>query len=124
MTALELNLPLVVMKKSVSTILSEELIQTPVHSFTKGTNYQLTVKRRFINPDDRVLIIDDFLANGEAALGATRVISRAGAQVAGIGIVIEKAFQPGRERLIKAGYEPVSLAAIAHMDENIIEFVG
>ncbi|MDO4547034.1 MAG: xanthine phosphoribosyltransferase [Clostridia bacterium] len=122
MTAMKLGIPMVVMKKSTSTILSEELIQTPVHSYTKGTNYQLTTKRRFIDPGDRVLIIDDFLANGEAALGATRLVQRAGAQVAGIGIVIEKAFQPGRKRLIDAGFKPVSLAAIARMDQDEIEF--
>lgn len=122
MTALMLKVPLLIMKKSTSTILSEELFQTAVHSFTKGTNYQLTVKRRFLSADDRVLFIDDFLANGEAALGATKIITRAGASVAGIGIVIEKAFQPGRSRLEAAGYKPVSLASIAWMDEGQIEF--
>lgn len=122
MTALEMNVPLLIMKKSISGILSEELLQTPVHSFTKGSNYLLTVKRRFLQASDRVLFIDDFLANGEAALGAARLISMAGAQVAGIGCVIEKAFQPGRGRLQAAGYNPVALASIAWMDEGVIEF--
>lgn len=122
MTALSLRLPLVIMKKSVSAILSEELLQTPVHSFTKGSNYLLTVKRRFIQPQDRVLFIDDFLANGEAALGAVKLITMAGAQVAGVGCVIEKAFQPGRARLQGEGYNPVALASIAWMEDGVIQF--
>lgn len=122
MTALQMGVPLLIMKKSISGILSEELLQTPVHSFTKGSNYLLTVKRRFISPDDNVLFIDDFLANGEAALGASKLITMAGAKVAGIGCVIEKAFQPGRGRLQAAGYSPISLASIAWMGEGAIEF--
>ena len=82
----------------------------------------LTVKRRFIQPQDRVLFIDDFLANGEAALGAAKLIAMAGAQVAGMGCVIEKAFQPGRARLQGEGYNPVALASIAWMEDGTIQF--
>ncbi|MBR2571984.1 MAG: xanthine phosphoribosyltransferase [Clostridia bacterium] len=121
--ALAMGVPLLVMKKSTSSILSEELLQTPVASFTKGSTYQLTTKRKYLSKGDSVLFIDDFLANGEAALGAARLIESAGATVAGIGIVIEKAFQPGRLRLIEAGYHPVSLAAVSHMETGIISFV-
>ena len=67
MTALEMNLPMVIMKKSVSSILSDGILQTDVFSFTKNAPYLLTLKSQFINPGDRVLLIDDFLANGEAA---------------------------------------------------------
>lgn len=123
MTALEMNLPLVVLKKSVSSILSEEILQTPVHSFTKGSTYQLTVKRKFITPGDRLLFIDDFLANGEAAMGVKRLAEMADATIEGIGIVIEKAFQPGRERLEALGLHPISLAAVEWMDAGHIEFV-
>lgn len=122
MTALSMNVPLVVMKKSVSSILSEEILQTPVHSFTKGTTYQLTLKNRFIEKGDRVLFIDDFLANGAAALGAIRIIEMAGAAVGGIGVVIEKAFQPGRAKLQAAGYAPVALASVQWMEAGQIEF--
>lgn len=122
MTALRMNLPLVIMKKSSSRILSDDTLQTQVHSFTKNSDYQLTVKRKYIQPNDRVLVIDDFLANGEAAFGAARLIEEAGATVAGIGIVIEKAFQPGNRRLTEAGYKVVSLARVAKMSENHIEF--
>lgn len=122
MTALAMDLPLVNMKKSTSSILSEEILQTPVHSFTKGSTYQLTLKARFIDKNDRVLFIDDFLANGAAALGATRLVTMAGASVAGIGVVIEKAFQPGRAKLQAAGYNPVALASIQWMDVGQLEF--
>lgn len=122
-TALELGVPMVTMKKSVSSILSEEICQTPVDSFTKGTTYQLTLKNKFVKKGDRVLIIDDFLANGEAALGAIRITKMAGGEVASLGIVIEKSFQPGRQRLIDAGYKPYSLARVARMAPGMIEFI-
>ncbi len=122
MTALRMELPLVIMKKSSSRILSDDTLQTQVHSFTKNSDYQLTIKKKYICPGDRVLVIDDFLANGEAAFGAARLIEEAGATVAGIGIVIEKAFQPGGQRLAEAGYKVVSLARVSKMSENHIEF--
>lgn len=119
----EMGLPLVVMKKSVSSLLTEGILQTPVFSYTKGSTYHLTLKRRFINEGDRVLFIDDFLANGEAALGAAKLIEGAGAELSGIGIVIEKAYQSGRKKLLDAGYDVVALASVAAMDEGVIEFV-
>jgi len=122
MTAMEMQLPLVIMKKSASAILKEGTLQTEVFSFTKNSSYQLTLKSAFITPGDRVLLIDDFLANGEAAFGAARLIEQAGAQVAGIGIVITKAFQPGLKKLREAGYRVESLAPVKRMGENLIEF--
>ncbi len=123
MTALAMNLPLVVMKKSSSSILSEDILQTNVFSFTKGSNYQLTLKTKFVNRGDRVLFIDDFLANGAAASGACKLIELAGATVAGVGIVIEKYFQPGRALLEQAGYPITALASIKRLDFGEIEFV-
>ena len=123
-TALAMGLPMVILKKSKSSILSEEISQTPVESFTKGLTYQLTLKNKFVDKQDNVLIIDDFLAIGEAALGAIRLIEMAGAHVGGVGIVIEKAFQPGRQRLIDAGHRPYSLARVSKMDKDLIEFVS
>ena len=73
--------------------------------------------------DDTVLIIDDFLANGEAASGAVRLSEMVGAKIAGIGILIEKSFQKGRQRLIDSGLEVYSLARVARLDEGTIEFV-
>ncbi|MBQ8506684.1 MAG: xanthine phosphoribosyltransferase [Clostridia bacterium] len=122
MAAMEMNLPLVIMKKSVSSILKEGTLQTEVFSFTKNSSYMLTLKSQFITPGDKVLLIDDFLANGEAAFGAIRLIEQAGASVAGIGIVITKAFQPGLKKLREAGYCVESLASVKRMGENLIEF--
>lgn len=122
MAALEMDLPLVILKKSKSSILKEGILQTEVFSFTKNAPYQLTLKPQFVHPGDRVLLIDDFLANGEAALGASNLLERAGAQVAGIGIVIAKTFQPGLKKLQEAGYRVEILAPVKRMAENLIEF--
>ena len=122
MAALALGVPLVIMKKSVSSILKEGILQTEVFSFTKNASYQLTLKSEFIQKNDRVLLIDDFLANGEAAFGASRLLNEAGAYVAGIGIVIAKAFQPGLKKLRAAGFRVEVLAPVIRMSENQIEF--
>jgi len=123
-TALALGLPLVIMKKQTSRILKGDILQTTVRSFTKGTSYELTVKKEFVNEGDRVLLIDDFLASGEAAFGVLNLVKQAGASVEGIGIVIEKAFQPGHQRLVEAGMDVCSLARVKSMTEDKIEFVN
>ena len=123
MTALTMDLPMVIMKKQVSSILKDGIIQTEVFSFTKNAPYLLTLKTHFITPGDRVLLIDDFLANGEAAFGAIRLLEQAGARVAGIGAVIAKAFQPGIEKLRAAGYRVEALAPVSRMAEGVIEFL-
>ena len=122
MTALALGLPMVILKKSVSSILNEGILQTEVFSFTKNASYQLTLKTQFIHADDRVLLIDDFLANGEAAFGGIRLVEQAGGTVAGVGAVIAKAFQPGLARLREAGYRVEALAPVSAMREGVIEF--
>ena len=122
MTAMALNVPMVIMKKSVSSILKDGILQTEVFSFTKNAPYQLTLKSRFVQPGDRVLLIDDFLANGEAAFGGIRLLEKAGATVAGVGAVIAKAFQPGMQKLRDAGYRVDALAPVSRMAENVIEF--
>ena len=122
MTALTMNVPLVILKKSVSSILQDDIAQTEVFSFTKNTSYQLTLKRKYVLPGDKVLVIDDFLANGEAAFGAFRLLEQAGADVVGLGTVIAKAFQPGMRKLREAGYRVEALAPVSRMAENLIEF--
>jgi len=122
MAAMALNVPLVIMKKSVSSILKDGILQTEVFSFTKNSSYQLTLKSEFVKKGDRVLLIDDFLANGEAALGASRLLNEAGADVTGIGIVIAKAFQPGLKKLRELGFRVEVLAPVIRMGENLIEF--
>ncbi|GAA0076274.1 xanthine phosphoribosyltransferase [Clostridium sp. CTA-5] len=123
MTAMQMNLPMVILKKQGSKILKSDVYQTTVHSFTKDMNYELTLQKKYINEDDNILIIDDFLANGEAALGAARLVEGAGAKVGGIGIVIEKSFQPGPQLLKEKGYDVYSLARIAKLGKGNIEFV-
>ena len=80
MTSLRMGVPMIILKKATSVILSDGILQTEVFSFTKRTSYQLTLKTEFIQPGERVLLIDDFLANGEAAMGASKLIERAGAE--------------------------------------------
>ena len=118
-----MDLPMVILKKQQSKILNGNVYQTTVHSFTKGSDYELTLSKDYISKDDKVLIIDDFLANGEAALGAVRLVEEAGAKVSGIGIVIEKSFQPGRSKLEEKGYEVYSLARVKKLGKNLIEFI-
>ncbi|MGL5352724.1 MAG: xanthine phosphoribosyltransferase [Clostridium sp.] len=124
MTAMQMGLQMVTLKKQASKILNGDVYQTTVHSFTKNMDYELTLSKKYINKNDKILIIDDFLANGEAALGAARVVEMAGATVAGIGIVIEKSFQPGREMLNEKGYDVYSLARVSKLDKDLIEFVA
>ncbi len=123
MTAQALNVPMIILKKQPSKILNDDLYQTAVTSFTKGTTYELTLSKKFITEKDHVLIIDDFLANGEAATGAIRLLREAHATVAGVGILIEKSFQPGREKLIEQGHEVYSLARVGKLEKNYIEFL-
>ena len=84
---------------------------------------ELTLSRDVISEDDNILLIDDFMADGEAATGAIRLLRMAHATVAGIGILIEKSFQPGRRKINEQGYEVYSLARIKYMDEYQIDFI-
>lgn len=123
MTAQCMGLPLIILKKQPSKVLNDNLYQTEVTSFTKGTSYELTLSSKFISENDHVLIIDDFLANGEAATGAMRLLRKAHATIAGIGILIEKSFQPGHEKLVSQGLDVYSLARIGHMEAGHIDFI-
>lgn len=123
MTALELAVPLIFARKQKSLTLTEDIYVEKVYSFTKKESNDITVSKKFIAPGERVLIVDDFLANGEAAFGLARIVEQAGGSVAGIGIVIEKAFQPGNRLLKEAGYRVESLVRIASLDNGVISFV-
>lgn len=123
MTALALNVPMIILKKQPSKVLNDNLYQTVVTSFTKGTSYELTLSQQFINENDHVLIVDDFLANGEAATGAIRLLRKAHATIAGVGILIEKSFQPGRGKLMEQGIDVYSIARISKLGKDLIEFI-
>lgn len=123
MVASEFNVPMVILKKQTSSTLNENFYQTEVKSFTKGITYNLTLSKEYISKDDNILIIDDFLANGEAAKGTIKLIENAGATVAGLGIVIEKSFQPGRKFLDNSGYKVYSLARIKSFKDGNVEFI-
>lgn len=123
MTALELGIPFVFARKRKSLTLQDDLVEADVYSFTKQETNRISLSRRFVQPGEHILVIDDFLANGEAALGLTQLVESAGATVAGVGIVIEKSFQPGREKLIGKGYRVESLARIARLEAGTISFM-
>ena len=110
------NVPVVFAKKAPSINLDGEQYATTIYSFTKQREYPVIVGRRFLNPGDHVLIIDDFLANGCALEGLMRLCELAGATVSGIGIAIEKAYQGGGDRLRGMGVRVESLARIASMN--------
>lgn len=121
--ALKLGVPLVFAKKHKSVTLSDELLTTTVHSFTKQQDTRISISRQFLCKDDKILIVDDFLANGEAAKGLISLCEQGGAQVLGVGIIIEKSFQPGRQLLEEMGVKVHSLARVKSLKEGEIEFV-
>ncbi|HET7521939.1 MAG TPA: xanthine phosphoribosyltransferase [Bacillales bacterium] len=124
MAALELGIPCVFARKKKSLTLQTGLLTTEVFSYTKQESNEIFVANKFISETDRVLIIDDFLAHGEAALGLAHLVEQAGATVAGIGIVIEKSFQPGRTKLDEKGYRVESLARIQGLKNNRVTFLS
>ena len=112
------GVPLLFAKKSQSLNLGSDLYIAKVHSFTYKKDYQVILSKRYLTPDDRVLIVDDFLATGNAMLGLTDLCKMAGASVEGIGICIEKAFQSGGRELREKGFSVTSLAIIDHMTDD------
>ena len=114
--AAELGVPVVFAKKSQSINLDGSSWCTKIQSFTHGKVFDVIVSKKFIGPDDHVLLIDDFMANGCAMNGLIDVCEKAGATVEGIGIAIEKGFQDGGDDLRKRGYRLESLAIVEAMD--------
>ncbi len=114
--------PVVFAKKTKSKNLDGELYTSKVESFTRGTVFEIQVSKKFIGPDDNVLIIDDFLAKGQALKGLLDIVNQAGASVAGCGIVIEKGFQDGGEIIRSMGVRVESLAIIESIENDKITF--
>ena len=122
-TAQFFHCPVVFAKKSQTKNIAGAVYTTKVESFTHGKVYDVIVARQFLGPEDKVLIIDDFLANGAALEGLIDLVHQARAQLAGAGIVVEKAFQPGGARLRAQGIRVESLAKIKSMSEETgVEF--
>lgn len=114
--ARQFDVPVIFAKKSKSINIEGEVYVAEVESFTHKCKNQVIVSKKFLNPDDNVLIIDDFLANGCALQGLISIVTSAGANVAGIGIVIEKGFQTGGQIIRNLGYHLESLAIVDGMD--------
>lgn len=122
MAGLELGVPVIFARKYQSLTLKDDLYRSKVFSFTKQTESTIAISKKHISEKDKVLVIDDFLANGQAALGLADLIHQADASVVGIGIVIEKSFQPGRELLLEKGYRVESLARVKSLSNGTVEF--
>jgi len=118
LAARHFHCPVVFAKKSQSRNISNDVYTAKVESFTHGKVYDVVVSREYLNAGDKVLLIDDFLANGEALRGLAKLVSDSGAQLVGAGIVIEKAFQPGGDQLRAGGMRVESLARVAAMSET------
>ena len=112
------NVPVVFAKKSKSSNISDDLYSTSVVSYTHQTTNDVVVSKQYLNQDDVVLIVDDFLANGCAILGLIDLVKQAGASVAGVGIVIEKGYQAGGKKIRELGYHLESLAIIENMNDQ------
>ena len=123
MAGLELGVPVIFARKYQSLTLKDDLYRSKVFSFTKQVESTIAISKKHINADDKALVIDDFLANGQAALGLADLIHQANAEVVGIGIVIEKSFQPGRQLLLDKGYRVESLARVESLTNGTVTFV-
>lgn len=119
-----LNVPLVFARKKKSLLMNEEVYHEEIYSYTKEENYEISISKRFLPEGEHVLLVDDFLASGEAAMGLAHLVEQAGETVEAIGIVIEKSFQPGRGRLEDAGYDVQSLVRIEKFEDNKCVYIN
>ena len=116
------NVPVVFAKKTEAKNLDKEVYEGSVYSYTKAKHYKIRVSKKYISKEDNILILDDFLANGQAILGLKEIVDAADANLAGAGIVIEKGFQKGGKLLREAGINIESLAIIDSLEEDGIVF--
>lgn len=121
-TALELRVPLVFARRKKTLVSDPEAYIERVPSFTKGIVTDLIVSRKFLKPGEKILLIDDIMARGDAARGLIRIVERAGAELVGVGIVIEKSFQSGARTIREAGYRLESLVRIVSLEGGTIQF--
>lgn len=123
MTGLKMGVKPVFARKSQSLTLTDNLYTASVHSYTKNVTSDISVSKDFLNDQDVVLILDDFLANGQAVFGLLEIIEQAGASLAGVGIVIEKGFQPGGKMIRDRGIRVESLAIVESMATGKAQFL-
>lgn len=117
------QVPVVFAKKTRSLNIAGDVYTAKVESFTHKNTNDIIVSKKFLSPGDRILIVDDFLANGKAILGLAKLVEQAGATLVGAGVVIEKGFQDGGKRIREAGIDLRSLAIVEEMDtEHGIRF--
>ena len=119
-----LHVPCLFAKKAKPSTLKDGFYSTDIHSFTKNKTSTVIVSEEFLGSEDKVLIIDDFLANGDASLGLYDIAQQAKAETVGIGIVVEKSFQDGRQRLEEAGLTVSSLCKVASLTGNKVTLLG
>ncbi|RMC59813.1 xanthine phosphoribosyltransferase [Lactobacillus sp. ESL0259] len=124
MAAYELHVPMVFARKKKPATLNDAVYWADVYSYTKKVTNQICVEQKFLDQEDHLLIIDDFLANGEAVKGMINIANQAGAEVAGVGIVVAKTFQGGSDWIKEHGYRLEALAEIASLANNQVHFVG
>ncbi len=124
MTGLALHVPVLFARKVKSSTMNDSLYTADVYSYTKKVTNKISVDQKFLLANDNILIIDDFLANGQAVSGLLKLCDQAGAHVAGAGIVIEKSFQAGGKMLRARGLRLDSLARISSFDNGQVHFVG
>ncbi|MBO0476374.1 xanthine phosphoribosyltransferase [Vagococcus sp. DIV0080] len=120
---LELGIPVIFARKQKSLTMNAELLTAEVYSFTKQVTNNISISTKFLTEKDNVLVVDDFLANGQAALGLVELCRQAGASVEAINIVIEKSFQSGRALLEEKGYRVDSLARVKSLKNNQVSFI-
>ncbi len=118
-----MDVPMIFAKKHKNITMTEGILTAEVYSFTKQVTSTVSIAGKFLSKEDKVLIIDDFLANGQAAKGLIEIIGQAGAQVVGVGIVIEKSFQDGRRLIEDMGIEVTSLARIKNFENGNLNFL-
>lgn len=123
LTGLAMKVPVIFARKHKSLTLNNDMYTADVYSYTKKTTNRISISKKYVDANDKILMIDDFLANGQAVEGMLEIADQAGVDVAGAGIVIEKSFQPGANELKDRGVRVESLARIKSLENGKVEFM-
>ena len=123
LTGLAMKVPVIFARKHKSLTLNNDMYTADVYSYTKKTTNRISISKKYVDANDKILMIDDFLANGQAVEGMLEIADQAGVDVAGAGIVIEKSFQPGANELKDRGVRVEALARIKSLENGKVEFM-